>query len=49
MWVWRWLMWVWRWYRPKAKEKMGLGWTGPFKVVERLGECEVKIKKGSKV
>ena len=24
-------MWVWRWYPPKGKEKLGLGWTGPFR------------------
>ena len=49
MWVWRWLMWVWRWYPPEAKETLGLGWTGPCKVLERIGESAVKIKKGNKV
>ena len=42
-------MWVWRWYPPKAKEKLGLGWTGPFKVVERIGESAVRIMRDSKV
>ena len=40
---------VWRWYPPKAKEKLGLGWTGPFEVLEGIGESAVKVKKGSKV
>ena len=38
-----------RWYPPKAKEKLGLGWTGPFKVLERIGESAGKIKKSNKV
>ena len=42
-------MWVWRWYPPKSKEKLGLGWTGPFKVVERIGESAVRIVRDSKV
>ncbi|KAK7093130.1 hypothetical protein V1264_008778 [Littorina saxatilis] len=36
--------WVWRWYPPKAKQKLGLGWTGPYKVVKRVGESAVKIE-----
>ena len=42
-------MWMWRWYPPKAKVKLGLGWTGPFKVVERIGESAVRIMRDSKV
>lgn len=25
--------WVWRWYPPEAKQKLGLGWVGPYLVV----------------
>ena len=42
-------MWVWRWYPPKAKEKLGLGWTGPFKVVEKIGESAIRIMRDGKV
>ena len=42
-------MWVWRWYPPKAKEKLGLGWTGPFKVVEKIGGSAVTIMRDGKV
>ena len=42
-------MWVWRWYPPKAKEKLGLGWTGPFKVVEKIGRSAVRIMRDGKV
>jgi len=37
---------VWRWYPPKAKQKLGLGWTGPYKVLEKVGSSTVKIQKG---
>ena len=35
---------VWRWYPPKGKPKLGLGWTGPYKVQELLGRHTVKLK-----
>ena len=41
-------MWVWRWYPPKAKQKLGLGWTGPFEVLEKVGESAVKIQRNGK-
>lgn len=41
--------WVWRWYLPKAKQKLGLGWTGPYKVIQKIGETAVKISRGEKV
>jgi hypothetical protein len=37
---------VWRWYPPKANQKLGLGWVGPCKVVEKVGESAVKVKTG---
>ena len=35
---------VWRWYPPKGRPKLGLGWTGPYKVEELLGNHVVKLK-----
>ena len=26
---------VWRWYPPWAKQKLGLGWRGPYKVIKQ--------------
>jgi hypothetical protein len=27
---------VWRWYPPLANAKLGLGWTGPYKVISKI-------------
>ncbi|CAC5365137.1 unnamed protein product [Mytilus coruscus] len=27
---------VWRWYPPEANKKLGLGWTGPYKVIKKI-------------
>ena len=35
---------VWRWYPPKGKQKLGLGWTGPYRVLELIGKHAAKIK-----
>ena len=35
---------VWRWYPPKGKHKLGLGWTGPYRVQELLGQHAVKLR-----
>lgn len=34
---------VWRWYPPLAGLKLGLGWTGPYKVLDRLSSVTYKI------
>ena len=39
---------VWRWYPPDAKTKFGLGWTGPYRVIETVGNCSVKIENKNK-
>ena len=38
---------VWRWYPPLANVKLGLGWTGPYKIVQKLSECVYKIQNES--
>ena len=35
---------VWRWYPPKARPKLGLGWTGPYRVLEMVGNRTAKIR-----
>ena len=30
-------------------EKLGLGWTGPIRVIEKIGESAVRIMRDSKV
>ena len=35
----------WRWYPPKAKEKLGKGWTGPYLVVQKLTDIAFQIQK----
>ena len=35
---------VWRWYPPTAGIKLGLGWTGPFKIIEKFSDVTYKIK-----
>lgn len=37
--------WVWRWYPPKAKEKLDLGWTGPYLVINKISSLLYKIQK----
>lgn len=36
---------VWRWYPPKTNEKLGLGWTGPFLIVDKISDLTYKIQK----
>ena len=36
---------VWRWYPPSTKSKLGLGWTGPYKVLQRLTDVTYKVQK----
>jgi transposase InsO family protein len=36
--------WVWRFYPPKAREKLGKGWTGPYLVIEKLSDVSYKIQ-----
>ena len=38
--------WVWRYYPPKANQKLGLGWDGPYLVLEALTPWIYKIQKG---
>lgn len=35
---------VWYWYPPKAKLKLGLGWTGPFKVLRKISDVTYQIE-----
>ena len=35
---------VWYWYPPKAKQKLGLGLTGPFKIVRKISEVNYQIE-----
>ena len=37
--------WVWRWYPPKAREKLGKGWTGHYLVVKKLTDITYQIQK----
>lgn len=37
--------WVWRWYPPKANQKLGLGWVGPYLVMEEITPWVYKIQK----
>ena len=37
--------WVWRWYPPKANQKLGLGWTGPYLVTGKGGGTSIQIQK----
>ena len=36
---------LWRWYPPTVNIKLGLGWTGPFKVVRRLSDVTLQIQR----
>ena len=42
-------MMVWRWYPPKGRQKLGLGWTGPYRVQEVLSKHTVKLKSRDRV
>ena len=37
--------WVWRWYPPKINQALGLGWTGPYLVIEKMSDVTYKIQK----
>ncbi len=36
---------VWRWYPPKANKKLGLGWDGPYLVVDKLSDFVLRVQK----
>lgn len=36
---------VWRWYPPALGNKLGMGWSGPYKVVRKLSEVTYEIQK----
>ncbi len=36
---------VWRYYPPHAKQKLGRPWTGPYKIVEVIGQNGCVVKK----
>lgn len=36
---------VWRWYSPISGLKLGLGWTGPFLVKQKLTDVLYRIQK----
>ena len=38
---------VWRWYPPTANQKLELGWTGPYLVVDRISETTYSIQKAA--
>ncbi|CAC5419743.1 unnamed protein product [Mytilus coruscus] len=35
---------VWYWYPPHAKQKLGLGWTGPFKIIRKIADVTYQIQ-----
>ena len=37
--------WVWRFYPPTANQKLGLGWTGPYLVVNKISTLTYSIQK----
>ncbi|CAC5372842.1 unnamed protein product [Mytilus coruscus] len=37
--------WVWRWYLPDAGQKLKLGWTGPYLVVNKISPVTYGIQK----
>lgn len=37
--------WVWRWYPPKAGLKLGLGWTGPYLVIDIISDMTCAVQK----
>ena len=38
---------VWRWYPPLAYVKLGLGWTGPYKVIDKITSVTYRIENQS--
>ena len=40
---------VWRWYPPKGRPKLGLGWTGPYQIMELMGRHTAKLKSRDRV
>lgn len=39
--------WVWYFYPPKAKQKLGQGWTGPFLITRKISEVLFQIQASS--
>lgn len=39
---------VWRWYPPAAGVKLGLGWTGPYKVTKKITDVTYQIQRDPK-
>ena len=37
--------WVWRWYPPLINQKLGLGWIGPYLVIQRLSYLTYRIQR----
>jgi hypothetical protein len=37
--------WVWRWYPPEANKKLGLGWVGPYLVVDDISQSICKVQR----
>ena len=35
---------VWRWYPPWSKQKLGLGWRGPYKVTRKISTVTYQIQ-----
>ena len=35
---------VWYWYPSKAKQKLGLGWFGPLKIVRKISDVNYQIE-----
>lgn len=36
---------VWRWYPPHANLKLGLGWTGPYLVIQKITDLTYRIQR----
>ncbi len=36
--------WVWHYYPPKAKEKLGKPWRGPFLITEKVSDVNVRVQ-----
>lgn len=34
----------WRWYPPKANQKLGSGWTGPYRVIRKFSDITYDIR-----
>ena len=39
--------WVWYFYPPKAKQKLGQGWTGPYLVTHKVSDVLYQIQASS--